>query len=105
MAKKGNTLKKSAFKDEFEDKPLRTRKSGSKLPLLPSWVSDGRAVKIAGIFFILLGIYLLFAFSSYLFLYFNWAADDLFSTFSFKSILFDTDVEAEIGRASCRERV
>ena len=94
MAKKGNTLKKSAFKDEFEDKPLRTRKSGSKLPLLPSWVSDGRAVKIAGIFFILLGIYLLFAFSSYLFLYFNWAADDLFSTFSFKSILFDTDVEA-----------
>lgn len=94
MAKKGNTLKKSAFKDEFEDKPLKTKKPGSKLPLLPSWVSDGRAVKIAGIFFILLGIYLLFAFSSYLFLYFNWASDDLFSTFSFKSILFDTDVEA-----------
>lgn len=94
MAKKGNTLKKSAFKDEFEDKPLKTKKSGSKLPLLPSWVRDGRAVKITGIFFILLGIYLLFAFSSYLFLYFNWASDDLFSTFSFKSILFDTDVEA-----------
>jgi S-DNA-T family DNA segregation ATPase FtsK/SpoIIIE len=94
MAKKGNTLKKSAFKDEFEDKPLKTKKSGSKLPLLPSWVSDGRAVKIAGIFFILLGIYLLFAFSSYLFLYFNWASDDLFSTFSFNRILFDTDVEA-----------
>jgi S-DNA-T family DNA segregation ATPase FtsK/SpoIIIE len=94
MVKKGNTLKKSAFKDEFEDKPLKTKKSGSKIPLLPSWVSDGRAVKITGIFFVLLGIYLLFAFSSYLFLYFNWAADDLFSTFSFKSILFDTDVEA-----------
>lgn len=94
MARKGNTLKKSAFKDEFEDKSLKTKKSGSRLPLLPSWVSDGRAEKITGIFFILLGIYLLFAFSSYLFLYFNWASDDLFSTFSFKSILFDTDVEA-----------
>ncbi len=94
MAKKGNTLKKNALKDEFEDKPVKRRKSSTKASVLPTWISDGRAAKVTGVFFILLGIYLLFAFSSYLFLYFNWGADDLLSSFSFKRILFDTNVEA-----------
>ena len=97
MAKKGNTLKKNTLKDEFGDKPKPAgrKKSGTKTAVLPSWISDGRATKVGGVFFILLGIYLLFAFSSYLFLYFNWGADDLFSSFSFKKILFDTDVKAD----------
>jgi S-DNA-T family DNA segregation ATPase FtsK/SpoIIIE len=94
MAKKGNTLKKNALKDEFEDKPVKRRKSSTKASVMPVWISDGRAAKVTGVFFILLGIYLLFAFSSYLFLYFNWGADDLLSSFSFKRILFDTNVEA-----------
>ncbi len=96
MAKKGNTLRKNTLKDEFADKPkpVARKKSGTKTATMPSWISDGRAGKVGGVFFILLGIYLLFAFSSYLFLYFNWGADDLFSSFSFKKILFDTDVEA-----------
>lgn len=96
MAKKGNTLKKNTLKDDLGEKPkpVGRKKSGTKSAALPSWISDGRATKVGGVFFILLGIYLLFAFSSYLFLYFNWGADDLFSSFSFKKILFDTDVEA-----------
>ncbi|MBW6489582.1 MAG: DNA translocase FtsK [Lentimicrobium sp.] len=95
MAKKGNTLKKNVLKDEFEDKPVKKRKSGTKTSILPAWIGDGRVVKVIGIFFILLGIYLLFAFSSYLFLYFNWGADDLLSDFSFRRILFETSTEAE----------
>ncbi|GAP42739.1 DNA segregation ATPase FtsK/SpoIIIE [Lentimicrobium saccharophilum] len=95
MARKGNTLKKSALrKDEFnEDQPKSGKKSGKK-PVLPSWLTDGRAVKITGVFFILLALYLLFAFSSYLFLYFNWGSDDLFTTYSFRRVLFDTTIEA-----------
>ncbi|KAF5065060.1 FtsK/SpoIIIE family protein [anaerobic digester metagenome] len=95
MARKGNTLKKSALrKDEFdEDQPKSGKKSG-KRPVLPSWLTDGRAVKITGVFFILLALYLLFAFSSYLFLYFNWGSDDLFTTYSFRRVLFDTGIEA-----------
>jgi S-DNA-T family DNA segregation ATPase FtsK/SpoIIIE len=94
MAVKGNTLKKSKPKDESGDSPVK--KSGKKGRSfgLPLWATDGRGRKITGVFFILLAIYLLFAFSSYLFLYFQWGADDLFSTFSFKRILFDTTTEA-----------
>lgn len=95
MAKKGNTLKKNVLKDEFEDKPIKKGKNGSKKSILPAWITDGRAVKVIGVFFILLGIYLLFAFSSYLFIYFNWGSDDLFSEFSFSRILFETDVKAD----------
>jgi len=94
MAVKGNTLKKNKQRDEFDEGP--EKKSGKKNRSfgLPSWVADGRGKKVSGVFFILFAIYLLFAFSSYLFLYFQWGADDLFSTFSFNRILFDTDIEA-----------
>lgn len=94
MAVKGNTLKKSKPKDEFDESPVKKSGKKSRSFGLPSWATDGRGRKITGVFFILLAIYLLFAFSSYLFLYFQWGADDLFSTFSFKRILFDTTTEA-----------
>ncbi len=93
MAAKGNTLKKTRLKEEPEEKP-RKQKKGSK-HTLPAWLTDGRIGKIAGVFFILLSIYLLFAFSSYLFLYFKWDADDIFSHFSFNDILFDDSIEAD----------
>lgn len=95
MAKKGNTLKKNSLKDEFEESPSKSPKGGRNRSFLPFWLTDGRAWKVTGVFLILSGIYLLFAFSSYLFLYFNWGADDLFSSYSFRQILFDSQVEAD----------
>ncbi len=94
MAVKGNTLKKSKPREESEESPGKKSAKKSRSFGLPAWSTDGRARKITGIFFILLAIYLLFAFSSYLFLYFQWGSDDLFSTFSFNRILFDSTVEA-----------
>jgi len=94
MAVKGNALKKNKPRDEFDESPAKKTGKKSRSMGLPSWLADGRGKKLTGVFFILLAIYLLFAFSSYLFLYFQWGADDLFSTFSFNRILFDTDIEA-----------
>jgi S-DNA-T family DNA segregation ATPase FtsK/SpoIIIE len=93
MAAKGNTLKKNRPKEEPEEKP-RKSKQGSKTTM-PVWLTDGRIGKITGVFLILLSIYLLFAFSSYLFQYFKWDADDIFSHFSFKEVLFDDSVQAD----------
>ncbi|HLN53023.1 MAG TPA: DNA translocase FtsK 4TM domain-containing protein [Lentimicrobium sp.] len=92
MAAKGNTLKKNRPNKDPEEKPQKQKKGKTKLP---AWMTDGRIGKIAGVFFILLSIYLLFAFSSYLFLYFKWDADDIFSHFSFNEILFDDSIEAD----------
>ncbi|KAF0195832.1 MAG: DNA segregation ATPase FtsK/SpoIIIE S-DNA-T family [Bacteroidetes bacterium] len=94
MAVKGNALKKNKPRDEFDESPAKKTGKKSRSIGLPSWLADGRGKKLTGVFFILLAIYLLFAFSSYLFLYFQWGADDLFSTFSFNRILFDTEIEA-----------
>lgn len=92
MAAKGNTLKKNKPKQVTSEEPKK-RKSSNKQHL-PNWMIDGRISKITGVFFILLAIYLLFAFSSYLFLYFKWGSDDIFSFLPFKRILFDESVEA-----------
>lgn len=92
MAAKGNTLKKNKPKQVTSEEPKK-RKSSNKQSL-PNWMIDGRIGKITGVFFILLAIYLLFAFSSYLFLYFKWGSDDIFSFLPFKRILFDESVEA-----------
>ncbi len=92
MAGKVNTLKKNKSKEEAE-KPRRKKKSGESS--MPLWMKDGRLGKISGVFLILLSIYLLFAFSSYLFQYFTWDADDIFSYLTFKEVLFDNSVPAE----------
>lgn len=93
MAGKVNTLKKNRPKEEAEEKQPRVKKSGKKSS--PSWLRDGRIGKITGVFLILVAIYLLFAFSSYLFMYFKWNADDIFSHLSFKEVLSDTSREAD----------
>ena len=93
MAAKGNTLKKNRPKEEEAVKPQKQKKSSKAT--LPAWTNDGRVGKILGVFLVLLSIYLLFAFSSYLFLYFKWNADDIFSHFSFKDILTDYSIEAD----------
>lgn len=93
MAAKGNTLKKNRPKEEPSEKPVRRKKSSKKA--FPDWMTDGRIGKILGVFLVLLSLYLLFAFSSYLFLYFKWDADDIFSYFSFHEILTDDSVQAD----------
>lgn len=93
MAAKGNTLKKNKVKDEFEETPQKSKKTKKKS--LPAWTTDGRISKITGVFLVLLAIYLLFAFTSYLFLTFKWNNDDIFSYFSFSDVLTDTSVQAD----------
>jgi len=93
MAAKGNTLKKNRPKEEPSEKSVRRKKSSKKA--FPDWMTDGRIGKILGVFLVLLSLYLLFAFSSYLFLYFKWDADDIFSYFSFHEILTDDSVQAD----------
>ncbi len=93
MATKGNTLKKNRPKEESAEAPKRQKKTSTANT--PVWLKDGRIGKVFGVFMILLSVYLLFAFSSYLFLYFQWDADDIFTYFSFTDILTDNTIEAD----------
>lgn len=93
MAAKGNSLKKNKQTIEPEEAPQKRKKTVKSSA--PAWLTDGRISKIFGVFLILLGIYLLFAFTSYLFQYFSWDADDIFSQFSFKEIFTEDTEEAE----------
>jgi DNA segregation ATPase FtsK/SpoIIIE, S-DNA-T family len=93
MAAKGNSLKKNKQISEPEEEPQKRKKTVKSSR--PAWLTDGRVSKIFGVFLILLGIYLLFAFTSYLFQYFSWDADDIFSQFSFKEIFTEDTEEAE----------
>jgi len=93
MAAKGNTLKKNKPKEEPEDLPGKPKKKSKRT--IPLWITDGRLSKIFGVFLVLVSIYLLFAFTSYLFQYFSWDADDIFSQFSFKEIFTDNSEVAQ----------
>lgn len=93
MASKANTHKKNRLKNESVEEPPKRKKTDTKKA--PSWITDGRIRKISGIFLVLLSIYLLFAFSSYIFLYFNWNADDIYSNSSFTKILTDDSIVAD----------
>lgn len=93
MATKGNTLKKNKQVSDAEETTPKRKKSVKSSS--PSWLTDGRIGKIFGVFLLLFGIYLLFAFTSYLFQNFSWDADDIFSHFSFKEIFTEDSVKAE----------
>lgn len=93
MAAKGNTLKKNRLVNEVAEEPKKKKRPVKKST--PSWITDGRIRKIFGVFLVLSSIYLLFAFSSYLFLYFKWNADDMFSSVSFREILTDDTIPAD----------
>lgn len=97
MAKKGNTLKKNALRKEDSGTAARKSKKGAENSgiKLPSFSADSRGVKIIGVFFILFALYLLFAFSSYLFINFKWSADDFFSNLSFYRVLTDNSIPVE----------
>jgi S-DNA-T family DNA segregation ATPase FtsK/SpoIIIE len=95
MSRKSNTLKKSNVKRGSDALPRKssTRKirktKGIKLP------TDGRIKRLVGFFLILLSLYLLVAFSSFLFTHFTWGSDDALSAASFRQILFDNDLNTE----------
>ena len=72
MAVRGNQLRTNTFRDKGAEN-ASGRASSSRQPkerreYLPSFdLQDGRAVKIVGLFFVILSLYFLIAFTSYLF--------------------------------------
>ena len=69
MAVRGNQFKSNSFREEPVPKGQRqSRSSKPKSEILPKFnFSGGRSVKILGLFFLILSLYFLVAFTSYLF--------------------------------------
>src|SRR4051812_911329 len=72
MAVRGNQFKTNTFRDKgAENAPGRAssgRQAKEKREYLPSFdLQDGRAIKIVGLFFVILSLYFLIVFTSYLF--------------------------------------
>jgi S-DNA-T family DNA segregation ATPase FtsK/SpoIIIE len=76
MAQRANQFKSNSFKNDSSNKQFSNRFAGekkSRLSVLPSLdLQDGRFVKILGLFFVVLSLYFLIAFTSYLF---TWQED------------------------------
>lgn len=78
MSVRGNQFKSNSFKQNAElpkagQKQTATKTSRVKPDILPSFdLQDGRAIKIIGLFFVIISIYFLLAFTSYLF---TWEED------------------------------
>ncbi|MES2653222.1 MAG: DNA translocase FtsK 4TM domain-containing protein [Bacteroidota bacterium] len=77
MSVRGNQFKSNSFKQETDyangQKPSSTRSKRPIKDVMPSFdLKDGRLVKIIGLLFIILSIYFLVAFTSYLF---SWQED------------------------------
>lgn len=78
MPAKGNSFKSNSFKQENEPLKPGQKASATKTPrtraeILPKFdLQDGRLYKIVGLFFVIISIYFLIAFTSYLF---TWQED------------------------------
>ncbi|MFD2162675.1 DNA translocase FtsK 4TM domain-containing protein [Paradesertivirga mongoliensis] len=76
MPVKGNQFRTNSFKDELPPKSAakaRVTAAKERSEILPKFnFDDGRIIKIAGLFFLILSIYFLVAFTSYLF---TWQED------------------------------
>jgi DNA segregation ATPase FtsK/SpoIIIE, S-DNA-T family len=78
MPIKGNSFKSNSFKQEAEparggQKPTANKAPRAKVDILPTLdFQNGRLIKIVGLFFVILSIYFLVAFTSYLF---TWQED------------------------------
>ncbi|TKC06528.1 DNA translocase FtsK [Pedobacter polaris] len=78
MPVKGNSFKSNSFKQEAEptragQKQTTTKAPRAKIDLLPTFdLQNGRLFKIIGLFFVIISIYFLVAFTSYLF---TWQED------------------------------
>ena len=72
MAVRGNQFKTNTFRDKGAEnasgRPSFNRQPKEKRDYLPNFdLQDGRAIKIVGLFFVILSLYFLIAFTSYLF--------------------------------------
>ncbi|MBB6498175.1 DNA translocase FtsK [Pedobacter cryoconitis] len=76
MSVRGNQFKSNSFKNEYSEKPgskTSSREPRLRFERIPSLnLQDERVLKIAGLFFLILSIYFLVAFTSYLF---TWQED------------------------------
>ncbi|HWZ36128.1 MAG TPA: hypothetical protein VNW51_08225, partial [Mucilaginibacter sp.] len=79
MALKGNQFKSNTFKEENPTRESSEKRSKERSPKpktersMPTFnLQDGRAIKIAGLFFLLMSLFFLIAFTSYLF---TWQQD------------------------------
>lgn len=74
MPVKGNQFKSNSFRDELPPKSAaRARVTKEKTEVLPKFnFDDGRILKIIGLFFLIISVYFLVAFTSYLF---TWQED------------------------------
>jgi DNA segregation ATPase FtsK/SpoIIIE, S-DNA-T family len=76
MPVKGNQFRSNSFKDELPPKSAaraKVNRESEKAEILPKLnFDDGRILKVAGLFFLILSIYFLVAFTSYLF---TWQED------------------------------
>ncbi|WP_316828915.1 DNA translocase FtsK [Pedobacter miscanthi] len=72
MSVRGNQFKTNTFRDKGAEnasgRPSSSRQPKEKREFLPRFdLADGRAIKIVGLFFVILSLYFLIAFTSYLF--------------------------------------
>ena len=73
MPLRGNQFKSNSFNEEPRPKTVRSYPSKDKTESLPKFnFNDGRLVKIIGLFFLIISVFFLVAFTSYLF---TWQED------------------------------
>lgn len=103
MAQRANQFKSNSFKNESSNKPFSNRfasEKKSRLNVLPSLdLQDGRFIKILGLFFVVLSLYFLIAFTSYLF---TWQEDQSYviDANGGWSNLFKTTEELKLAKAT-----
>ena len=94
MAKQGTATRKNEFQEEVSTPKKQVRTKPSKAAQHPlQFLKNEKLHRITGAFFILLALYLLIAFTSYFLNWFTWGSDDLFSSISFKRLLFDNSLD------------
>jgi len=99
MAKKNTERTKNSFKGENSSKKKQKSKKKSskklrfKMPAFFSLLKNEKFLKITGLLFLVISIYLFIAFVSYFINWFSWNTDDIFSDISFHRVFSDTALE------------
>jgi len=94
MAKQETTTRTNEFQEEVSTSKKQVRTKSQKTVNHPlQFLKNEKLHRIAGSFFILLAMFLLIAFTSYIMDWFTWGSDDLFRDISFRRLLFDDSLE------------
>ena len=91
MAQSGNTVKKNTIKGNKTATKKKKKTPKKNSTGLFDFLKNEKLQKVVGVFLILLSIYMLFAFSSYLF---TWGADDNIAGISFGKLLTDDSIQS-----------